>query len=293
MQKWTVRIGRKTFTVSKWQIFALLLPFIFIICLSLWSYGNILYSLILNVNKSLLTKKRDKYMENITEIDHMVQSLERRYSKIVFRDETLRAALDIPSQKEARMLGTGGRYPHDETNGVLDRKAVTLGKKLEKMKREQALEVKSLSDLELNLIRSRDQLEHTPSIMPTWGRMTSGFGWRRDPFTGKRRFHNGVDIANKKGTPVVATASGEIIYVGRMGHLGTCVKINHGYGYMSLYGHLKGAVVKTGDSVKRGDIIGYMGNSGRSTGPHLHYTVLKYGKDVNPLDYILMANIIY
>jgi murein DD-endopeptidase MepM/ murein hydrolase activator NlpD len=191
------------------------------------------------------------------------------------------------------MLGTGGRHLHEEANNVLDRKVIILDKKLERMRKEQALEAKSLSDLELNLIRSRDQLEHTPSIMPTWGRITSGFGWRKDPFTGKRSFHNGIDIANEKGTPIVATASGEVIYVGRMGHLGICVKVEHGYGYISLYGHLKCATVKTGDRVQRGNIIGYMGDSGRSTGPHLHYTILKYGKEVNPLNYILLGNIIY
>ena len=293
MQKWTIIIGGKTLIVSKWQIYTLLLPFIFIFGLSLWSCGNFIQSGIANVNKLLLSKQRDKYMEKITEIDRMVQSLERRYSKIVFQNELLRTALDIPSQKEERMLGTGGRYLPDGTNSVLDDKVIMLDKKLERMEREQTLEAESLSDLELNLTRSRDQLEHTPSIMPTWGRITSGFGWRRDPFTGRRAFHNGIDIANKEGTPVVATASGEVIYVGRMAHLGTCVKIKHGYGYISLYGHLKATTVKIGDNVERGNIIGYLGSSGRVTGSHLHYTIIKYGRDINPLDYILPGNVIY
>lgn len=293
MEKWTVTIAGKSFTLLKWQVVTLLLPFIFIVGLSLWSYGNIIHSVILNINKSLLTKQKSTYMRKIAKIDLMVQNIERRYSRIVFLDEILRTGLDIPSQMEPRMLGTGGRYLPEEANKVLDRKVVILDKKLGRMKKEQTLEAESLSDLEFNLSKSRDQLEHTPSIMPTWGRITSGFGWRRDPFTKRRSFHNGIDIANKKGTPIVSTASGEVIYVGRMGYLGTCIKVKHGYGYISLYGHLKGVTVKTGDRVKRGDIIGYMGNSGRSTGSHLHYSILKYRKEINPLDYILLNNVIY
>ncbi|MEA3432887.1 MAG: M23 family metallopeptidase [candidate division WOR-3 bacterium] len=293
MQKWTIIIGRKTFIVSKWQICTLLLPFIFIFGLSLWSYGTAIHSVIIKINNSFLSHQRDTYMEKIVEIDRMTQSLERKHSRIVFRDEILRTVLSISSKEEVRMLGTGGRYLHNDVTCVLNNKVIMLDKKLERMEREQRLEAESLSDLELNLARSRKQLEHTPSIMPTWGRITSGFGWRRDPFTGRRSFHNGIDIANKKGTPVVATASGEVIYVGRMGHLGTCVKIKHGYGYISLFGHLETAAVKTGDNVERGNIIGYLGNSGRSTGPHLHYTIMKYGRDVNPLNYILLGNVIY
>ncbi|MCK4329969.1 M23 family metallopeptidase [candidate division WOR-3 bacterium] len=293
MQKWTVIISRKNITLSKWQIYLIFLPFIFLLGYSGWSSGNIINTIINNTNSALLSRQKSRFMKEILQIDRMLQSLERRYSKIIFHDEILRLGLDIPSQDEVRMLGTGGRYFPDESNTVLDRKVVLLRKKLDKMKIEQRIEERSLSDLEFNLLRSRDELEHTPSIMPTWGRITSGFGWRGDPFTGKRTFHNGIDVANKTGTPIVAAASGEVVYIGRMGRLGLCVKINHGYGYKSLYGHIKNSTVKVGEKVKRGNIIAYMGSSGRSTGTHLHYSIFKHGKAVNPRDHIMLGNIIY
>ena len=293
MQKWTVIISRKNITLSKWQIYLIFLPFIFLLGYSGWSSGNIINTIINNTNSALLSRQKSRFMKEISQIDRMLQSLERRYSKIIFHDEILRLGLDIPSQDEVRMLGTGGRYFPDESNTVLDRKVVLLRKKLDKIKIEQKIEERSLSDLEFNLLRSRDELKHTPSIMPTWGRITSGFGWRRDPFTGKRTFHNGIDVANKTGTPIVAAASGEVVYIGRMGRLGLCVKINHGYGYKSLYGHIKNSTVKVGEKVKRGNIIAYMGSSGRSTGTHLHYSIFKHGKAVNPRDHIMLGNIIY
>ena len=293
MQKWTVIISRKNITLSKWQIYLIFLPFIFLLGYSGWSSGNIINTIINNTNSALLSRQKSRFMKEISQIDRMLQSLERRYSKIIFHDELLRLGLDIPSQDEVRMLGTGGRYFPEEPNTVLDRKVVLLRKKLDKIKIEQKIEERSLSDLEFNLLRSRDELKHTPSIMPTWGRITSGFGWRRDPFTGKRTFHNGIDVANKTGTPIVAAASGEVVYIGRMGRLGLCVKINHGYGYKSLYGHIKNSTVKVGEKVKRGNIIAYMGSSGRSTGTHLHYSIFKHGKAVNPRDYIMLGNIIY
>lgn len=293
MQRWTIIIGRKNLTLTKWQMYAILLPFLFILGFSGWCTGNLLNNAIVSLNKGFISRQKMNYMAEIIRIDRMLQNLERRYSKIVFRDEILRLGLDIPSQEELRMLGTGGRFLPDRKNGILDPQAVILDEKLDKMKVEQQVEKKSLYDLEFNLLRSRDELEHTPSIMPTWGRITSGFGWRKDPFTGRQTFHNGIDIANKKGTPVVSTASGVVVYVGGMGRLGLCVKINHGYGLKTLYGHLKSSNVKVGDKVERGDIIAIMGNSGRSTGVHLHYTVFKYNKAVNPRDYIMLGDILY
>ncbi len=294
MQKrWTVIIGRRNFTLTKWQTYAILLPFIFIIGFSGWCMGNLLNTAYVKINRAILLRQRTNYMREISDVDRKLQNLERRYSKIVFHDEVLRLGLDIPSQEELRMLGTGGRFFPNGTDGVIGPKAVLVDKKLARMKIEQQLEKKSLYDLEFNLLSSRDELEHTPSIMPTWGRITSGFGWRDDPFSSKRAFHNGIDIANRKGTPIVATASGVVIYVGTMGRLGLCVKINHGYGYKTLYGHLKSANVNVGDKVNRGEIIANMGKSGRSTGSHLHYSVFRYSKAVNPRDYIMLGDIIY
>lgn len=128
---------------------------------------------------------------------------------------------------------------------------------------------------------------HTPSIYPTWGRFTSGFGWRRSPFGRWKEFHPGVDIANHQGTPVVATADGVVERASRDGGFGNTVIVSHGYGFKTLFGHLKTIKVHRGEQVKRGQIIGLMGNTGRSTGPHVHYEIIENGSPVNPKYFLL------
>ena len=116
--------------------------------------------------------------------------------------------------------------------------------------------------------------------------MASGFGYRIDPFTKKRRFHYGMDFTAKKGTPIYATGNGRIKRAdNRSSGYGNHIRIDHGFGYVSLYAHLSKFNVRRGQKVKRGDIIGYVGNSGRSAGPHLHYEIFKDNKKINPLNF--------
>ncbi len=127
-----------------------------------------------------------------------------------------------------------------------------------------------------------------PAVSPVWGRLTSGFGYRIHPFTGYNVFHEGIDIANQIGTPVRATADGIVSFVGYKDYFGNLVQISHpASGFKTIFGHLNKSAVLVGQMVKRGDIVGYLGNSGRSTGPHLHYEVHKLSAIVNPLDFIL------
>lgn len=129
-----------------------------------------------------------------------------------------------------------------------------------------------------------------PAITPVDGEhwISSGFGWRRSPFTGKREFHNGIDIAGQKGTPIVAPADAEVVRVVRDRNLGRSITLDHGNGIQTIFGHLDKVLVKPGDRVKRGDQIATMGSTGRrSTGPHVHYSVKVDGKYVNPKNYLL------
>ncbi len=132
------------------------------------------------------------------------------------------------------------------------------------------------------LEKRKNLLAHTPAIRPAQGVMTSAFAYRRNPFTGKREFHKGLDIANHPGTPVVATADGVVSFMGESGSLGILVVIDHGYGMVTRYAHLKKGLKKPGERVLRGEPIGKIGNTGRSTGPHLHYEVRLNGVPVNP-----------
>jgi murein DD-endopeptidase MepM/ murein hydrolase activator NlpD len=130
-----------------------------------------------------------------------------------------------------------------------------------------------------------------PSIWPTNGRLTSDFGYRFHPFTGLRLMHEGIDIANETWTPVYATADGQVRDVSSWTHFGNLIRISHLNGeYVTYYAHLHKTSVVNGQFVKRGELIGYMGSSGRSTGPHLHYEVHHKGRPMNPMAFILPAD---
>ena len=117
-------------------------------------------------------------------------------------------------------------------------------------------------------------------------RITSRFGYRKDPFSGYKRPHKGLDFGAMRGTPIMATADGRVTMSKRVPTFGKVVIINHGFGFETVYGHMQSFNVKVGDKVKRRDVIGLVGNTGRSKGPHLHYEVRVNSKQVDPLDYV-------
>ena len=123
----------------------------------------------------------------------------------------------------------------------------------------------------------------TPSIWPTYGWLTGTFGGRSDPFTGEPAFHQGLDISTEKGQPVYATANGTVDFAAYTGDYGNMITVRHDFGLATRYGHLSRFAVRVGQTVKRGDVIGYVGSTGRSTGAHLHYEILANNKLINPL----------
>ncbi|MDA8018679.1 MAG: peptidoglycan DD-metalloendopeptidase family protein [Thermoanaerobaculia bacterium] len=137
------------------------------------------------------------------------------------------------------------------------------------------------------LDESRLRMSHTPTITPVRGILTSGFGYRKDPFTGKRAFHPAIDISAPYGKEIVAPGDGIVTKAGRASGYGRVIYLSHGYGITTRYGHMSKLAVEAGQTVKRGDVIGYLGSSGRSTGNHLHYEVRVDGTPQNPLGYML------
>lgn len=130
------------------------------------------------------------------------------------------------------------------------------------------------------------KFEKVPIGKPCRGFISSYYGYRRDPFTGRRAFHAGVDIVSRYGAPVRVTADGVVYQVGYNRGLGRFVKVRHRHGFVTIYGHLRKYVVRRGERVKKGEIIGYVGNTGRSTGPHLHYEIKRWGRSLNPIRFI-------
>lgn len=192
--------------------------------------------------------------------------------------------------KEIREMGIGGLPQIDtlftefsqETN-ILFYQA---NSKLGNLKSKLEFDFNTHSDL-LDQVKLKESLfRNTPSIYPTYGRISDGYGWRIHPISKKRTFHYGLDFGNKIGTPIYATADGVVKSIQKKKLIGNYIVITHKFGYQTGYGHLHKALVKVGDQVKRGQIIALMGNSGRSTGAHLHYEVQRYNKYRNPYDYL-------
>ncbi|RMA96061.1 M23 family metallopeptidase [Hydrogenothermus marinus] len=137
-------------------------------------------------------------------------------------------------------------------------------------------------NLEKSITKLLKTIQDIPVGVPLYGKITSGFGVRRDPFTGKKAFHTGIDLRATFKQPVFATANGKVVYAGWGRGYGKMVKIKHKYGFTTLYAHMYYIKVKTGQYVKAGQIIGYAGSTGRSTGVHLHYEIRRYGKLIDP-----------
>jgi murein DD-endopeptidase MepM/ murein hydrolase activator NlpD len=145
----------------------------------------------------------------------------------------------------------------------------------------------SFSQLGRFLENKRNRLSSTPSIWPVRGWLTGEFGYRRSPFTGQKQLHEGLDIATGTGTPVVAPANGVVLFSGVMPGWGHAIVLNHGYGYRTFFAHNSKNVASRNQKVKRGEVIGYIGNTGNSTGPHLHYEIHVNGVPRNPLNFIV------
>ncbi|UCF30093.1 MAG: M23 family metallopeptidase [bacterium] len=156
-----------------------------------------------------------------------------------------------------------------------------------RLQTEADIQERSFQELVEYLEDQKSLLASTPSIWPAKGWKTSGFGYRTSPFTGRREMHKGVDVATRTGTAIIAPADGLVLFTGREGGFGNVVVIDHGYGIITKYAHCSTMEVKVGQKVDRGEIIARVGNTGRSTGPHLHYEVAVNGVPVNPMRYIL------
>ena len=151
-----------------------------------------------------------------------------------------------------------------------------------------------LADLDVQLAavdylmeQKREEHAARPHAWPSeHGWLSSNYGFRADPFTGERARHNGVDIANRFGAPVLAASRGIVTFAGPMKDFGHMIEVDHGYGYVTRYGHMSSMTVHVGDEVADGQVIGRVGSSGRSTGPHLHYEVHRYGHHLNPAQFL-------
>ena len=211
-----------------------------------------------------------------------VESLRTQLSTVEDRTRKLAIIAGITTLDESSVGGSGGLRNDEMT-------ASPYRDDIDKMSFRSASLQKNLSAVEQKFVAQSQLLSATPSIAPARGLLSDGFGGRSDPFTGERGNHQAIDISSNNGNPVRAPADGIVVKAEWANGYGNVIYLSHGYGYSTRYGHLSAFNVRPGQRVKRGDVIGAVGSTGRSTGPHLHYEVLANDQPVNPLEYILNA----
>jgi len=217
-------------------------------------------------------------------LEKAVADVQARLDEFEERASRLALATGIASGEGAEGV-LGGHEEHVSAGGPYNR----VLESPQELETQGDMIARQLGEVEKKIAAQDARLVSTPSVAPVMGIITDGFGRRKDPFTGRSAFHRGLDLSARRGTPVKAPADGIVVFASRNGGMGRMVRLSHGFGYMTVYGHLSSILVKPGDRVHRGDKIGLVGNTGRSTGSHLHYEVHVDGKAVNPLYYILDA----
>jgi len=230
--------------------------------------------------------KYDMLARKIGEVNHALNEIEQR------DDNLYRPIFELdPIPSQFREAGVGGvnRY-NDLKNYANSETIISVAKKLDKVKKKLYVQSRSFDAVIEEAKDKETMIAHIPAIQPIaikdFGRISDYYGRRRDPFTGNIRMHHGMDFTGPVGTDIYATGDGRVIKAEYSAYgYGKEVVIDHGYGYKTIYAHLHDIVVERGDKVKRGEVIGTLGNTGRSTGPHLHYEVRKWNRSVDPFNY--------
>lgn len=227
----------------------------------------------------LLTKKMEQMERVLTHIEERDNSIYRLYFEV------------NPIPKEQRKAGFGGVNRYTSLEGFNNSEIISSAtKRLDILQKQMVIQSKSLDEIAKLAVEKEKLLASIPAIQPINNkdlvRMASGFGWRADPFTKARKMHWGMDFTAPRGTPVYAAGDGTVVRADNASSgYGKHIRIDHGYGYKSLYAHLSRYNVSRGQKIRRGDLIGFVGNTGRSQGPHLHYEVFKDGERINPINF--------
>jgi murein DD-endopeptidase MepM/ murein hydrolase activator NlpD len=230
---------------------------------------------------NLLSKRLDEALDVLEDI----QLRDDNMYRVVFQAE--------PISAEIRKSGYDANLRYEELMGMANSNLViNTTQKMDLLEKQLYIQSKSFDDV-VKMSKNREQMLHAvPAIQPVSNKdlrqTASGYGWRVDPVYGTRKFHSGMDFSANQGTDVYATGDGTVIQAGWEGLYGNMVVISHGFGYVTKYAHLSSIKVQRGKKVVRGEVIGAVGNTGKSTGPHLHYEVHYKGQVMNPVNYYFM-----
>ncbi|MGB5204358.1 M23 family metallopeptidase [Eudoraea sp.] len=270
----------------------------------LFSVGSVisgLLGLILLLNTNLLNTPRELSLQREAKnyelqfelLNKKMEQIEYVLGNIEDRDNNIyRLYFEAnPIPEEQRKAGFGGVNRYKSLEGFNNSEMIiSTTKRLDIIQKQMVIQSKSLDEITKLAEEKEKLLAAIPAIQPVNNeeltRMASGFGWRSDPFTKARKMHRGMDFTAPKGTPIYASGDGVVKRAdNNASGYGKHIRIDHGYGYMTLYGHLSKYNVKRNQKVKRGDLIGFVGSTGRSEAPHVHYEVWKEGERINPINF--------
>ena len=287
-------IPQKSGKIVKFQISALFFKMVILTLLivSIASSGILVdYYRIKERSQNMKVLENAVMLQKISmqKITNMLHNRQTELSDLEVFDRKLRLISGLQeSATRIRFVGGSNGLNKLKNHHTLDGRMLLL--KLKKLDLDTKLREISFFQLGSYLQEQKDKLARTPSIVPSPGHRASRFGKRKDPFTGKISFHQGLDISAREYTPVYAPANGVVDNIRIEGNLGLFLVIDHGYNIVTRYGHLAKTEVPSGRQVKRGDLIARIGNTGRSTGPHLHYEILISDQYVDPEKYIIWDN---
>jgi murein DD-endopeptidase MepM/ murein hydrolase activator NlpD len=258
--------------LSSRQILAAAIALVLLIAVSVFTTWSFFTNTIDRGELERVRQENEQLRITNRSFEGSIQNLESQLDEFEEKTRQLAIVAGLESLSSAPESGIGGASYTDNLDSLSNRAEVLVG----------------------DMSRVSDQLEENtrwesamPTVAPVRGILTSGFGSRRDPVSGRRASHMGVDIATAPGREVVAPAAGLVVQAGRIGGLGKAVYVSHGYGLTTRYGHLSKISVVPGQRLEEGETIGLVGSTGKSTGYHLHYEVRENGKPRNPIYYLL------
>ena len=242
---------------------------------------------------TLMDKERSHQRRQLAYLERRINKLTRKMKELRNIDQRLRIMMNLAEvETNAQVMGVGGspsgKLAGSSSANTSNKKVIHhMHRSLEDHTHE--VDISKGSDINLHRLieNQRMLLACTPSIWPVRGWLSSSFGYRLSPFSNEKELHRGVNISTRLKSPIVAPADGTVIYAGREPGYGKNIRIDHGYGLITSYAQLHKTLTKRGQHVKRGEEIALVGNTGRSTGPHLHYEVHRNGIPVDPLRYIV------
>ena len=283
----------REFNFSLIKLFLLLISTIFIFIL-ITIYGvNFLTNGMYDFKIKKLQKDKTILNNQLLYMQNIVENIKNEVKTLVKKDDEMRIMADLPKYDEdVRDVGVGGsvtnKYSLSSFYSEEEELSYTLLENLNKFERQIDLENESYQEILEKIKLNMEMVTYWPSIRPVeGGKISEKYGPRRHPINGKLETHRAIDISVPLGTPVMAAADGIVEYSGKNSSYGNYIRINHQsekFGYKTAYGHLNRIFVRTGQKVKRGDIIGEVGRTGSATAPHLHYEVIKYDKQIDPIE---------